>query len=258
MLHGVPPGRYELRASLEQRRGSEEVRLEEGASNEVRLSLSGPPAPGSEQAHVAVAELQAPEKARSEMQKAENKFSAGRYDDAEMRVAAALKIWPDYARALSLQGLLLMRKNALQPAAEVFEHALRFDASCATCYLGLSAVFNEQRHYGDARRTAEQGLKSAPNRWQLHLELGKALLGLGDLRAASSELAQAERSAPQFNRIHFLLGWVEAKLGEFARAEQELQSFLAAAGNDPFTGEAKGLLASVQMMQARPPRPSAP
>ena len=46
MLHGLPEGRYELRASLDQQRASEDVRVDGGASSEVRLSLDGPPGRG--------------------------------------------------------------------------------------------------------------------------------------------------------------------------------------------------------------------
>lgn len=258
MLHGLPEGRYELRASLDQQRASEDVRVDGGASSEVRLSLDGPPGRG-DPAYVAVADLQAPEKARNQLQKAQHEFSAGKYDGAEKHVAEALKIWPDYAGALSLQGLLLLRKNALQPAAEAFQHALRFDATCTTCYVGLADILNGQRQYADARRSAEHGLKSAPTRWQLHLELGKALFGLGDLRAASAEFAKVERSAPpEFTDIHFLVGLVSAGLGEFARAEQELKHFLTVDSNGPAVVRAQGLLASVQMMQAQQPRPATP
>jgi tetratricopeptide (TPR) repeat protein len=251
VLNSVPAGEYEIRVSAENVRSESNLHMDPGGLNGIQINLpSAKPGTGESKDSVALSELQAPEKARKELDKARERFGQQRYDEAEQHADAALRIWPDYPAALSMRGVLLIRKGETQAAIGVLQHALTFDPMCVTCYVALADIFNNQQQFADARRTVEQALKSAPSAWQLHFELGKALTGMGDFQGALKEFTRAQESAPaRFEDIHFMVGWVAASLGSLQRAELELTEFLKAKVKGPFTLQAQKLLANVQLMQ---------
>jgi predicted Zn-dependent protease len=176
---------------------------------------------------VSVSDFKVPKKARDAYRKAEQAMQSLKTDEAMAQIAKALEVYPRYAAAITLRGILKLDKNSPQDALADLEQAIQFDPAYATGYLALGAAYNNLSRFEDSIRTIDRGIALSPSAWQGYFELGKAYVGKGDFTTAIKQLNKAEDMAPKsFALVHLVKAHAMLGLKDYSAAMLELESYL--------------------------------
>jgi tetratricopeptide (TPR) repeat protein len=249
----LPAASYNVVVSRGLAESTEHVMASEGGANlRIRLNTADAAASHADgNATVSVAEYKVPQKARDALHKAEIALAKNRLDDANKELAKALQIYPQYAPALTLHGVLALDHNQTQTAVNDFDQAIHSDPSFALAYTGMAAAMNQLEKFEDAIRSAGRAVALAPNAWQSYFELGKAYMGKQDYRSALTQLDKAQQFlAHDFAPLHLIRAHAMIALQEYAGAAGELQAFLTLAPQDPSAGRARETLDKVKAVMA--------
>ncbi len=249
-LMTIPDGMYEVVASsgLNEIRERLQVR---GDLSMLNLVVRGPEAGATRsgnRATVSVAQMRVPEKARRLLEKAQSALDKRKLALADQYVNDALQVYPDFAEALTMRGLMNLDAKRLDEAAANLEKSIQADNSYAMGFIVLGAVYNMQSRFDDAIRVLDRGLTLMPQSWQGMFELGKAELGKGNYEAAirrlnkASDLATEKYPPLHLAKAHALLG-----MKNFSEATSELEAYLE---QDPTGANAAEVRESLSQVRA--------
>ena len=251
----IPGGVYDVVATS----GLEEVRERVEVNNmsemvNLRMPVSTVATDGKGQNSVSVAEYKVPQKARDELKKAKDALAKQKSDEAKHHLAKALEIYPKYADALTLRGVLKLDAKDHAGAVADLNEAIQYDGNNAMAYLVLGAAFNMQSRFDDAIRALERGEALSPNSWQAYFEMGKALVGKTQYEAALRQLSRAQALAPsEYPLIHLVKAHAMLALNNYADAMTELQSYLEKEPSGPNSEQAQKMLAQAKAFAASHP-----
>ena len=208
-------------------------------------------------ATVSVSEYKVPQKARDAYHKAEVALSKNHPDDVKKELAKALNIYPDYAPALTLRGVILLDAAHPEAAVNDFDHAIKSDPGYALAYTAMAAALNELHKYDDALRVADRGVTLSPNAWQSHFEMAKAYVGKADYEHALQQLSKAQSFLPkEYAPLHLVRAHVMLALKNYTDAMAELQQFLTLAPQDPNAGAARETMGKLKAFMASAANPA--
>jgi tetratricopeptide (TPR) repeat protein len=191
--------------------------------------------------------MKVPQKARNAFDKGREAFASSKFEEAQKQVTKALDIYPHFAEAITLQGLLFLQRNDLAQSEKEFESAIQSDPNYPMAYLALGTVMNSLGHYDDAARTLERSISMSPGAWQGYFEMAKAYLGQGMYDKALQVANKAQTLAPSnFAAIHLLKAYALLPQKLYKDAVQELQAFLSRGPKGPSAQQAQQLLAKAQ------------
>jgi tetratricopeptide (TPR) repeat protein len=230
-LPNVPRGIYEVVATVGILEARERVDIDRPEIS-VHLRLPGEDAgQTSGRATVSVSQLKVPEKAKKFFAKAEEAFQKQKFDQSRQHLEKALQLFPAYAQALTLRGLLQLQDNNLDQALADLEQAVKIDYGYGLGYVVLGATYNLMKRYDDSVRVLERGIVLSPASWQAYTELSKALLGKGQFEPALRQVNKASALAPaSYMPIHLIKAHALLGLKNYDLAVAELEQFL---GNRP-------------------------
>lgn len=204
---------------------------------------------------VSTNQLRAPRAAQTAVHNAREALDHRHYAEAKKYIERALEIYPEYAWALQLRGLLNMREQHLEEACADFERAIQLDSNFGAPYLSLGAAYNRLRHFEDAVVPLSRAAAFFPNAWMVQYELALAYVGTGKYEAALDAISRAEKNNPaephnrssvSYTRAHVLLelkDYAAARAafeqsirqdpqGHFAKLSQERLERLSADSNE--------------------------
>lgn len=107
----------------------------------------------------------------------------------------ALTLDPDNTPILGNAGALALGLARLTRAIQLMEHRTRQEPTRANAHKNLALVYNCAGRFNEAEASARAALRLSPSMWSASYELGRALLGQGDARAALTAM-QDEASRP--------------------------------------------------------------
>ena len=249
----LPPTSYELVATRGLAQSREQVTLADANLNlKIRLNTSDPVAARTDgSATVSVAEYKVPAKAREAFHKAQEAMAKNKLDETKKDLAKSLGIYPDYAPALTLRGVLTLDEGNAQSSINDFDHAIHSDPSFALAYTAMAAAMNQLRKFDDALRSANRAITLAPTSWQSYFEMAKSYVGKADYQQALQQLAKAQGFIPKdFAPIHLVRAHVMLALKDYGNAVTELQAFLKLAPNDPNSPAAHATLEKLKALTA--------
>lgn len=212
----------------------------------LRLPVSNSATDGNGTASVSVAAYKVPVKARQALQKAREASMKGKKDEAQKQVAKALEIYPKYADALALRGILKMDANDVAGAKADLQEAINDDENCGLAYLVMGSILNLESKFDDAVRILTRGESLSPNSWQAYFEMGKALNGKAQYEAALREFDRAQTLAPDASIIHVAKARALFGIKSYADAVSELQAYLTREPQGPHSEEVRKMLAQAQ------------
>jgi tetratricopeptide (TPR) repeat protein len=196
---------------------------------------------------VSVAEYKVPQKARDALHKAEVALSKNKTEETSKYLAKALEIYPDYAPALTLRGVLSLDHSDATAAMSDFDKAIHCDPSFALAYTAMTAALNQLNKFDDALRSASRAITLAPRSWQTYFEMAKAYIGKADYQQALQQLSRAQSLSPaDYAPIHLVRAHAMLALKEYGNAMNELQTFLTLAPQDPNSAAARTTLEKVK------------
>ncbi len=252
-FNNVPPGSYDLVAVLGVNEARQRVDLRQpNIGVQLILATDADANSGSGNATVSVAQLHVPDKARKLFAKAEEAMHKQKLPQAREAVAKALQVFPQYAQALTLRGILNLQDNHVDAACADLEQAIKDDYSYGMAYVALGAAYNLVNRFDDSLRVLQRGVSLSPASWQAHFEFSKALLGKGQFAAAfrqankAAELAPVNYPAIHLVRAHALLG-----MKDYNQAVAELEQFLGTEPAGADSAHARETLNQVRAFMAK-------
>ncbi|HWY67097.1 MAG TPA: carboxypeptidase regulatory-like domain-containing protein [Terriglobales bacterium] len=248
----LPSAQYELVATSGLSEAHERVGLEGPIGLKIRLHNSNQAAAQADgKATVSVAEYKVPQKAREAYHKAQAALSKNKPEDTAKYLAKALEIFPDYAPALTLRGVLSLDRSDPNAAMNDFDKAIHSDPGFALAYTAMTAALNQLRKFDEALRSADRALTLAPQSWQTYFEMAKAYVGKADYPHALQQLTRAQSlNQADYAPIHLVRAHVMLAMKDYSNAMNELQAFLALAPQDPNSSAARNALEKVKALAA--------
>ena len=245
VIDNVRRGSYEIVAVsgiTEQR-----TRLDLDGDREVSFRLPAPPVSSETASTVSVSQLKVPGKARRMLEKAEEAFRKARLDDAFRFVQKALGMCPDFARALTLRGILHMQKGDNKDAQPDLERAVQLDYGDDTGFIALASLYNNEGLFDRAQQTLEHGASLNPNSWQVNMELARAQIGRKEYGAAMRSLDHAIPMAPPtLTVMHLFRAQALIGLKDYNSAIGELEFYLSKSPDGPNSEQARTTLAQLK------------
>lgn len=226
----------------------EHVSVDGSVGLKIRLDTSNQQAAQADgNATVSVAEYKVPQKARDALHKAEAALQKNKPEETAKYLAKALDIYPDYAPALTLRGVLSLDRSDPNSAMNDFDKAIHSDPGFALAYTAMTAAFNQLNKFDDALRSAERAITLAPRSWQTYFEMAKAYVGKADYQKALEQLTRAQSLNPgEYAPIHLVRAHVMLAMKNYSNAMDELQAFLKLAPQDPNSASARSVLEKVK------------
>ena len=234
-INQVAPGSYEIVALKGVNEGRERVQVA-GMETDVvvHLPLRTTAADGS--SSVSVAQFKVPEKARKLYNKGNEALQKNKLDDAKKFAAKALEVYPQFAEALTLRGILRMSDGQTADGMADFDAAIKADPSYALAYTTMGAALNHAQKFDEASRTLLRAIALQPSGWQAYYELAKSSLGKGDYSTALKNISKACEISQEYAPVHLVKAHALLGMKMYQDAVGELELYLtrepAGAGAD--------------------------
>jgi Tfp pilus assembly protein PilF len=220
----------------------------------LRLPISTVANDGNGRNTISVAQFKVPGKARDELKKAREAISKQKPEEAQKHLAKALEIYPKFADALTLRGILKLDSKDSDGAIADLQQAIEYDGNCALAYLVMGAVFNTKGKFDDAIRALQRGEALTPNSWQASFELGKAYVGKLQYEDALRQLNKAQALSPSdYPLIHLVKAHAMLAMNSYGDAMDELQQYLQKDPKGPNSAQAEKMLAQAKAYAANHP-----
>jgi tetratricopeptide (TPR) repeat protein len=247
-LRDVPKGQFEVAAffALSEARS----RVEFPGASEVNLRIvtaTGTDNHTGGKNSVSLSQMKVPGKARKLFQKAMDAFRMSHLDDAFSLVQKAIGVYPDYAQALTLRGVMNMQRGDTRSAEPDLQKAVELDYSDDMSFIALASLYNAEGRFDNAIQILDRGLTVHPKSWQALSEMARAQIGKGDYQSALKSLAQAEPYAPaNVTYLHLYRAQGLAGIGNVPGAITEIQAFLAKEPQGENANVARKMLATLK------------
>lgn len=185
-------------------------------------------------------------KALREFEKGNQKQREEDFPSAITHYQKALKIEPDLYPALNNLGAIYLRQSDLARAESAFLKSLEINPRDSEPYINLGHVSYEQAQYPQAIERLEKGLKRSPESAVGHFFLGSAYLKVGDLAKAEENLKAACNLDPAaMASAHLQLANLYLKRRDVNAAGAQLQTYLQSNPSDPQAPAIKKMLDSI-------------
>jgi tetratricopeptide (TPR) repeat protein len=250
VFHNVRQGTYELVALRGADEAREQVNVFAG-EYEVTLRLWGGVA-HERGTSVSVAQMKVPNKARNEFHKAQDRLDKNRFPEAREAALKAVQIYPDYAEAHALLGILDLQERKPSDATAELEKAVQLDPSSSYSFTALGATYNVLNRFDDAVRALSTALRLSPVSWQANFEIGKAYLGKGDFATSLRHLDRAMEAIAthDFLPLHLVRAYAFLGLKQYPKAIAELEHYVSHAPENATTMEARHKLVEMKAFAA--------
>ena len=201
---------------------------------------------------VSLTSLQAPKKARKEMNNAAKLIKKSKAEEAAKHLQKAVEIYPQYAVAWNLLGDIYLRQNQPEKARQAFSESVKADPKYIRPYLGQADIQMRSRQFTELLETTSTLLRLDPTHGTASYYKAVGHYSLGQFGEAEKHVQAAIQSpsgAPSF--AHYLLGSLLARKGTYPEAAKELRLFLKIAPGTPAAVEAQKLLTQTESQLSR-------
>ena len=251
----VHAGHYLILATSGLDEAREKVEVSQAVSRAdvtLRLSRTFADTSAGNSNSVSVQQMQVPSKARNAVKRAREALAKQRLDEAWKEVGKALDVYPAYAEALTLRGVLKLERNDPACARADTEQAVKDDPGFNMGYIVLGAVYNRPSLFGDAVRVLDRGIAMSPTSWQGYYEMGKAYLGKGNFQIAFRQLEKAQQVGPDtYGPLHLVKAHALLGLQAYNEAVAELEVYLSKNPTGQDSDKARNTLQQVRSFIAR-------
>jgi len=224
-IQQIPDGSYEIVAVKGVSESRDRIQIA-GMETAVvlRLSIRLTAADGS--TSVSVSQFKVPDKARKVYEKGDEALRKNKLVDAKKYAERALEIYPKFAEALTLRGILEMSEGATDNGLADFDAAIKADPNYALAYTTMGAALNQTQKYDEATKVLSRAVALQPTSWQAYYELAKASLGKGDYKTALGHVSKACQISQEYAPIHLVKAHALLGLKMYQDAVGELELYL--------------------------------
>jgi tetratricopeptide (TPR) repeat protein len=178
---------------------------------------------------VSLTSLRAPSDAKKNFDKGQEALAHGALTEAAERLEKAVKIYPNYAVAWSTLGEVYERQGRAEDAQAVYEKAIVADSKFAVPYLRMANLSAIQKKWQDVNSITERAMAlDSGNVAQAYYLNAVANFNLGRMDIAEKRAQRAQQLDPQHHiaRIELLIGYIEARKGNYAVAAEHMRTFV--------------------------------
>jgi len=170
-------------------------------------------------------------------------------DNAIRHYEKAISLAPEFYPARNNLGSDYLSKSDFPNAQKQFEEAIRLNKDDSQAYFNLGNLLTLTGRFGDAEKALEQGLQKRPNSAFGHFLLGSLYGRAGQNAQAQRNLEEALKLDPTMPQVYLQLVNLYLQENRKADAISELQAFLHAFPDGPFTPKAKQVLKKLELEQ---------
>lgn len=145
-----------------------------------------------------------------------------RLDDAYWWARAAMQRQPRSSMPFNTLGVVYQRRGETELAERALRAALEREPANLAAMQNLAPLLAAQGKDGEAQALAQRIARLAPDLPIDSFERGMRAFEAGDYRQARTLFAHAVRRAPEYDEFHFWLALAYLRLGEDARAREQL------------------------------------
>ena len=187
-----------------------------------------------------------PKKTLKEFEKGVDADHQGKTDDAIQHYEKALSYSPDFYPAHNHQGLSYLARQNFEAAQNQFEAALKVNQNDAQAYFNLANLLLLTKRYPAAEREVEEGLQRRPDSAFGHFLQGSVYSRTGRPELAEKSLQSALQLDPRMSEVYLQLVNLYLQQKRTSDAIIELEAYLKAFPNTPFSSKARELLKRLQ------------
>jgi tetratricopeptide (TPR) repeat protein len=189
---------------------------------------------------------QFPKKAVKEFEKGVDADHRRKTDEAIEHYEKALAYSPEFYPAHNNLGSLYLSRQNFDNAKEHFEAALKANQNDAQGYFNLANVLMLTQHYDAAQREVEEGLQRRPDSAFGHFLQGSLYSHTGRPELSEKSLQNALRLDPTMSQVYLQLVNLYLQQKRTADAISQLEGYLKAFPDTPFSPQARELLKRLQ------------
>lgn len=267
IFSGVTNGQYDIQVNAD---GFErfdqivDVAHESVFGVDVDLKRAAGTATSAPGASVSVHQLGVPAKAQKEFDKAVDLMnSKSDFRGAVSEFDRAIQDFPNYYEAYAMQGAAFIALSDPTSAERVLRKSIDLSAGKypAALYI-LAGLLNSSKRYSEAEAAARQCLALDETSWHGHMELARALLGLGKLDEALTNALRAGDLESKNPKTFLVLANIHSAQRNYSAFLQDLDSYLALDPTGPAADQVRKERDQVQQAlrqaQSDAPPPSQP
>ena len=162
--------------------------------------------PGGANDQLSVRIVQIPPKARKEFESGKIRMEAQDVPASMQHFQKAIELYPKYAEAYQLLGVMHLQTGKLKDAEEELQKATEIEPNLSTAYFALGICRNEMAKYPDAEAALARGLELDPKSPDGHYHIAEAYWNLGRWQESEQHASKALTLKPDMAPAHVLLG----------------------------------------------------
>jgi Flp pilus assembly protein TadD len=189
---------------------------------------------------------QFPKKTLQEFDKGVEAYDQGKTDDAIQHYEKALSYSPGFYPAHNNLGSAYLARQNFEAAQTQFEAALKGNQNDAQLYFNLANVLLLTQRYPAAEREIEEGLQRRPDSAFGHFLQGSVYSRTGRPELAEKSLQSALQLDPKMSKVYLQLVNLYLQQKRTAEAISQLEAYLKAFPDSPFSPKARDLLKRLQ------------
>lgn len=196
---------------------------------------------------ISVSDLKVPKKASTEMKKGLELYAQGDMAKASARFEKALDIYPQYARAYDMLGVIAIKGSDRSKARGWFTKSMQVDSTFQPAYVDLARMDTEEQNYAASESLLAKAIAMNPsNADALSLLAATEFANKEyDKALADVERTHALRNHEQFAEVHLMAGKVLAMQNHPESAIAQFQMFLQEKPDSPQAASVRKAMASL-------------
>jgi tetratricopeptide (TPR) repeat protein len=196
---------------------------------------------------VSASELKIPEKARTQLDKANEAIVRQDWNEAVELLNKAIAIYPQYAMAYNNLGVVYARMNDVVHEQQALEKAVSLDPHFAPACQNLVKVYLRQKAYSQAGALLDKGLSADPNNTEYLALMADVQYMVGRYDAAINAAQKAHSLSNAHPSVaHYIAGMAYVQQKRRGQALAEFQMFLTEEPTGPRADHVRGDVAKMQ------------
>jgi len=208
-----------------------DISMSKMAYEEITLKLDKDPdpkalPPGGPTDQLSIRIIQIPANARKEFESGKISMEAGDSAGSIRHFQKAIELYPKYAEAYQLLGVLHLETGKLKDAEEELRKATEIEPNMSTAFFALGICRNQMAKYSDAEVVLARGLELDPKSPDGHYHIAEAYWNLGRWQESEQHASRALALKSDFASPHVLLGNSLLRKHDAPGALKEFQEYL--------------------------------
>jgi tetratricopeptide (TPR) repeat protein len=195
---------------------------------------------------------QIPPAARKEFEAGKRRMDAHDAAGSVQHFQKAIALYPQYAEAYQLLGVVHLEGGKLQEAEPELQKSTEIEPNLSTAHFALGVCRNLMAKYAEAETALLRGLELDPEAADGHYELAKTYWMLGRVQAAEPQAEKAVSLRPGLAGAHILLGDIDLHKRDAQGALKEYKEALRLDPRGPMAAPTQQMVDKIEQAAQHP------